>query len=163
MHLGRVARAAGDDMQASRLMAESLALYRTVGDQKYVGGLLLDLGRTAHSHGDDTWAALLYRESLLLWEELGSTVEICDCLEGLAGSALVAGQPQRAVRLLGAAAALREACHSSPLPDYRLEIDRNVTLLRTQLAPAVFDAAWAEGRAMTLEQAIAYALDETVD
>jgi hypothetical protein len=43
-------------------------------------------------------------------------------------------------------------------PANRIAHDQNVAIARTQLDEATFAAAWAEGRAMTLEQAVAYAL-----
>ena len=50
--------------------------------------------------------------------------------------------------------------HTDLLPFDRDQSERNPAALRTQLDPAAFDAAWAEGRAMTMEQAVAYALDD---
>jgi hypothetical protein len=65
------------------------------------------------------------------------------------------GQPERAVRLWGAAEALYDSIGKHT--DY---YDRAAA--RAQLDDATFAAAWAEGRAMTVEQAIAYALaDDT--
>jgi len=69
---------------------------------------------------------------------------------------------ERAARLLGATEAVREAIQiglSAAYPD-RIEYDRYVAAVRAQLDEAVFAAAWAEGRALTLEQAIEYALSE---
>ena len=67
----------------------------------------------------------------------------------------------RAARLLGAVEAFC-ASSGSPLHSYaRLKYDRVVAAVRAQLDEAAFEAAWAEGRAMSLEQAVAYALEET--
>jgi hypothetical protein len=85
-------------------------------------------------------------------------------LDGLAGLAAYQHQPERSARLLGAAAALREAInaplvHVDDMRDY----SRFVSATQAQLDEAPFAMAWAEGQAMTLEQAIAYALeDETI-
>ena len=70
-----------------------------------------------------------------------------------------AAQPQRAARLFGAAAALRERI-GIPIPAVeRADYDAAVAQARAQLDPAAFDAAWAEGLAMNWEQATAYALE----
>src|SRR5436853_427788 len=70
-------------------------------------------------------------------------------------------QPARAARLMGAAEALHEALHI-PVPYCsRADHDRAVAAARAALGEEAFAAAWAEGRAMTLEQAIAFALQET--
>jgi predicted ATPase len=60
----------------------------------------------------------------------------------------------------GAAEALLEAGGIPAPPAHRIEIDRNMAAARAQVEAAVWDAAWAEGRAMPLERAIVYALDE---
>ena len=68
------------------------------------------------------------------------------------------GQPERAARLLGAAEVLQGSIdYSLPLPD-QTDYQDVVTNTRAALGDATFAAAWAEGRAMTLEQAIEYAL-----
>jgi hypothetical protein len=72
------------------------------------------------------------------------------------------GQPLRTARLFGAAEALREK-FCRPLPP----VDRGdydcVPAARATLGEDLFAATWTEGRAMTLEQAIAYALEEGSD
>ena len=66
----------------------------------------------------------------------------------------------RATRLLGATEVLVAAGTIRLPPDEQETYDRTVISARTQLDDEAFAAAWAEGRAMTLEQAVAYALDE---
>ena len=67
------------------------------------------LGTVAHAQGDDGRATALYEESLTLCRELGDKHGLAECLEGLAGVAVAQQHLERAARLLGAAAALREA------------------------------------------------------
>ncbi len=66
---------------------------------------------------------------------------------------------QRAARLFGAAEALREAIATPLSPVDRSAQEQAVANVRAHLDVATFAAAWAEGRAMTLEQATSYALD----
>jgi hypothetical protein len=77
------------------------------------------------------------------------------------------GQPERAVRLWGAAAAQHQAIVGRPLrEDEGPPFDppaQAAESLRARLGAAVFDAAWAEGQAMSLEQALAYALEDAPD
>jgi hypothetical protein len=70
------------------------------------------------------------------------------------------GQSERAARLFGALEAHRETVGAPPVAAERAEYHRSVAGARTALGEEAFAAAWAEGRAMTLEQATAYALDE---
>jgi DNA-binding NarL/FixJ family response regulator len=67
-------------------------------------------------------------------------------------------QPVRAARLFGMAEALREAADVPLLPSDRAGYGRDVATVRTVLHPVAFAAAWAEGRAMPTEQALAFAL-----
>jgi len=76
----------------------------------------------------------------------------------LAGPVGAKGQPERAARLLGASEALHDALGLGPTISDQHEINGYVAAVRAQLDEAVFEAAWAEGRAMSLEEAIAYAL-----
>jgi hypothetical protein len=69
------------------------------------------------------------------------------------------GQPERAVRLHGAADALREAS-GTPLPPLNFRsYGRVLDALRSELGAVAFDAAWLDGRSMSSDQAIAYALE----
>jgi hypothetical protein len=81
-------------------------------------------------------------------------------LEVAAGLAVALGSGQRAARLFGADEALRETLGLGILPIWRDHYQRGVAAARALLGDAAFAAAWAEGRAMTLVQAIAYALSE---
>ena len=67
-------------------------------------------------------------------------------------------EPQHAAKLFGAAEAIRERI-DSPMTDHeRVEYDRSVAQLRAMLAETEFNALWAEGHSMALDQAIQLAL-----
>jgi hypothetical protein len=120
---------------------------------------LCDLGNVAFDQGNLPQAAALYMESLVVFHEREDLIGIAACLDGLAGAAGAQGRPVHAARLFGIAQGLRGvAGDQSPL-GARADYEHDVVTTRAQLEPATFDAARAEGRAMTLEQAIAYALD----
>jgi len=80
-------------------------------------------------------------------------------LELLAAAVSMRGEHERAAWLFGAAEALREAVGAFVLPLYRAEYERGVAAVRSGLDEVAFSAAWAEGRAMTPEQAVEYALE----
>jgi non-specific serine/threonine protein kinase len=116
------------------------------------------LGNIASHQGNFDRATGLLRDSLMLRKELGSKLGVAECLERLAGVAGGQGRPDRAVRLLGAAEAVRRSI-GSPLPDAdRSDYEGNVTAARAALGEEAFATGWAEGRAMTLEEAIEFAL-----
>ena len=80
------------------------------------------------------------------------------CLAGLAGVAEAREQSEAAGRLLGATEALLDALGSRLDALERLAFARTVAAAQAALGETAFAVAWAEGRAMTLEEAVAYAL-----
>ena len=100
-------------------------------------------------------------ESLAILRERGYTWGVAACLSGLAGVASAQDQAERAVRLFGAVEALRETVPAAVAHVHQVEQARDMCAARAQLDARAFTAAWTEGQAMTLEQAIAYALEAT--
>jgi hypothetical protein len=81
----------------------------------------------------------------------------------LAAVAVGQAQPERAAHLFGAAEGLRAAMGAPLPPADRTEHDRSVAAVRSALGEEAFAAAWAEGRALTLEAAITLALEAGSD
>jgi predicted ATPase/DNA-binding XRE family transcriptional regulator len=157
--LGELARSQGDYSRAATLYDESLAMYYKLGNRYKVAHIRHNLGHVAHNTGDNARAARHFAESLALFRELGDKAGIAYCLAGQAGVVGAQGQPQQAAQLFGAAEALLEAIGGSLERIDRAEYEHNVAGVRAQLDEATFASAWAEGRTMPLEQAIAYALE----
>jgi DNA-binding CsgD family transcriptional regulator len=138
------------------LLLESLALSREAGYREGIAWSLNELGIVAYRRGELGRADASLKESLRVHHDLGDRWRIASVLEALAGSARARGELERAARLFGAAEALREAI-GTPVPlCERPDRDRNVAAVRARLS----DAVWAEGRAMTLGEAVGYALAE---
>jgi predicted ATPase/class 3 adenylate cyclase len=159
--LGHVLHSQGDTVRATVLLEESLVLHRELGDKRGTAWALNSLGRFAHLRVDYGRATALYRESLRLRLELGEKSGIAACLEGLAGLAGAQGRQERAALLFGAAEALRESI-SWPVKHFeRAGYERlaDLNAIRAGLGEEAFRVAWAEGRVMPLEQAVAYALE----
>jgi non-specific serine/threonine protein kinase len=156
--LGEVVRRQGDHRRAIVLTEEGLARSRELRLKMAIGLALLNLGELAHYHGDYGRARDLLRESLAMYRDLGLKRDIARCLEALTGLASAEGQPEHGVRLCAAAAALRDRI-DAPLPtSERADHDRSLAAMRAQLSAVAFATGWAEGHAMTLDQAIVYAL-----
>jgi hypothetical protein len=109
--------------------------------------------------GDIARAKILLQASLTLSQTLGYKEGVAEALESLGAVAGGQGRSERALRLWASAEALYEAIGKtySPTDDPRNE--RTLRTLRVQLSDGAFAAAWAAGRALPLEQAIAEALD----
>jgi hypothetical protein len=82
-------------------------------------------------------------------------------VESLAWSIVAKGQPARAARLGGAAEALREALGVSLQAEQHLGHERAVQAMRAALGDGAFDAAWSEGRTLSLDDATSLALAGT--
>ncbi len=156
--LGRLAHLQCDLERAAMLLEESLAWLRNWGSPSMFE-ILNDLGRVALDQGDTDRAAALFGESLKLSWEPENEIGITLSLVGLAGVAGELGQPTRAAQLLGVAEAVRESIGRSLTPVERTVFDRYATTIRAQLDDATFAVMWAEGKKMTLEQAIEEALN----
>lgn len=158
--LGELARSEGDYTRAGVLYEQSLALYQELGGKRGIATVLHNLAYVALNQSKHQEATRLLEKSLALVREWGDKGSIAWRLVGLAAVAGVTGHPERAARLFGAADALVGATRSIMDPVDRVDYDRNVAIVRTQLDEGRFASAWAEGRAMALEQTIEYALEE---
>jgi len=158
-NLAEVARLQGDYEQALPMFEEGAQLLAEMGSKSFMAILMDGLGTIMQYQGRYDRALAIHMQCLTLAHEMDDQRIIALSLEKLAGVAAGTGSAERAARLLGAAEALREAIHvpveSIDRPDY----ERFLSATRVGLDKKSSSAAWAEGRAMTLEQAIACALN----
>jgi predicted ATPase/class 3 adenylate cyclase len=146
---------------ARSLLEESIALCLEMGGNK--SGVAFSrqwLARVARAQGDEVGARDDLAEGLRLFRELGDQRGIAYSLIGAACAAVAQGQAERAARLFGAADRIRAVAGPFIEADLRLAYERDVAAGQDALGEAAFAAAWAEGEALPLEEAIAYALDE---
>jgi len=153
--LAAVALSQDDIATARSYIEEGLAYSRTQGSRGTIPETLIVFGQVFTAQGDYAAAQTLFGESLALVRELGSKLVIPAALEGVAVVVAGRGESVEAARLWGAAEALREAMGTLIHPVYRAIYERSVAAARAQLGEKTFTAAWAEGRAMTWEQALA--------
>jgi predicted ATPase/DNA-binding CsgD family transcriptional regulator/tRNA A-37 threonylcarbamoyl transferase component Bud32 len=152
---GRLALSQGDAAAARSSLEESARIYRELGHRLNTAESLSLLARVEARLGAHARAHAHSEESLALAREVGKGSTIAFTMEGLAGVVLAQGDPSWAARLLSAAESLRMA-NGTPLPPVeRADYERLVATARTLLGQATFATAWAEGRTMTLEQALA--------
>jgi predicted ATPase/DNA-binding CsgD family transcriptional regulator/class 3 adenylate cyclase len=156
-----VATAEADHQRAAALLTESLALSTEVGDKYRIAFALRALGTVALRRGHPEDAAAHYRKSLALSREVNEGWVTQECLLGLAGVACAQGYCRRAAQLFGAAEALRDTLGLRRLVADERDREQRVAAARAALGDEAFLAAWAEGRAMTLEQATEIAITPT--
>jgi tetratricopeptide (TPR) repeat protein len=161
--LGTMTEPQGDLDRAVALQEESLALFRELGYKSGLAGRLLSFGVLMAVRGTYERALAMLCESLTLYRELGGQAggNVASCLEALGGVAGACGQPERGARLVGAADALRDAA-GAPLPRaFRRLYSRVTRGLRAALGDEGFAANYAEGRALSLDEAVALALEQS--
>jgi len=157
-NLGYMYSKISDYALATTLLKESFELCQKLGDKRGMAIALHNLGCTAFEQCDFEQAQRLLEEGLRLFWNVGDKATSAESLEELAGVAGARKQMERAARLWGAAEAIR-ASIDAPLEPFDLTFSmEKVTYTRIQADEASFAKSWAEGRAMSMEQAIAYAL-----
>jgi predicted ATPase/DNA-binding CsgD family transcriptional regulator len=152
----------GDHERARRLAERALAISREIGERQATTSALYTLAILAQTEGKDERARNLFEEGLRLSAELGNEADVAHCLEGLASMYGAEGKIVRAARLWGAEEALFEKLEDAVytyVPDRALHRSQ-VAAARSQLDEAAWTAAWTEGRVMSLEQAVEYALKQ---
>ena len=118
-----------------------------------------DLGQITLRQGKYEQARQHFIASLGLFKELNSRRHIANVLYGAAGAIASKRQSTRAAQLIGAAETLLNTLGPQVENMDRVEADKNWLMARIQLTPEAFEAARAVGRAMSLEQAIACAME----
>ncbi len=164
--LGEAARALNEYEKAEACYRESLSMRQEIGaGPGWMIAPNLNLGYTVLYRGDDHQAVSFFRQALNLSRELDRERAVIESLAGFAAVAAVRGKVEAAARLYGAAEAqyqglLTEGKTLDSLidPVDRREFERYQGICRDRLGEAAYKAAWAAGREMTLEQALAEAL-----
>lgn len=153
--IGEIARQAGDDAHARRAYEECLAVCLKTGETRRVAIMYFNLAFLAQHEGNHVGTIEATRRALQIAYDMNNRGEIAWCLPIIAGSMAALGQPQRAARLLGTSESFLERLGTFILPADKHEFDRIRAEVCAQLGEAAFQAALAEGRKMTLEQAVA--------
>ena len=157
-NLGVLATYEEDWERAGQLYEESLEYFKTEDDMQGIARGMMNLGevRVMQENFDD--AEKLLKASFLLFQKLGSDWDIVYVLEAMAHVRNGRGRGLDAARLLGAAEELREVLGAPRPPNEQDPYERHVQRARESSDPEDFAKAWAEGRAMTIDQALDFAL-----
>jgi predicted ATPase len=160
-------RARGDLERARTLLEESLTFLRRKPYPLLVANALANtlvrLGSIECELGRDARASELYEESLRLGLRFGFMHHVVVPVEGMARVAAVQGRPQRAARLLGTSAALRDEMGLPLTLVERTDHEYAVNAARTKLEEEAFEEASARGYAMPLEKAISSTVGDEVE
>ncbi|MCW5935765.1 MAG: tetratricopeptide repeat protein [Fimbriimonadaceae bacterium] len=158
LNLGLVAHEQGDTDAARAFFERSLAIQKETGSRTIESDTHAQLGYLALSLGDTAAASRHQAEGLRVRRDLGDRLGIAGSLEAFAILSVIGGEAELAARLLGAAAALREALGAPPEPSEQRDIDENTARARGLIGDAEFERLVSEGRSQPLEQAVEHLL-----
>jgi tetratricopeptide (TPR) repeat protein len=163
-NLGVVARSAGDYVRAAEYFLESIRYARAVSRSggSVVARGLSHLARTRFMQWDIAQARQLFREALgVVQAHRIAGHGLPDCLDWLAAMVAAEGRPLAAALLFGAADAQWQVSGALRYTPERARYAEEVASVGANLTPEEFAAAWAEGRAMSREQVVDFALEQT--
>ncbi len=159
--VGDLARCEQRYEDAQTAYVNSATLLRELDAQHDLASVLHNLGHTCLRLGNFERSYALFCESMAAHQALQNVPGMTECLIGFAAIALLRGLPVAGARLLGASDAIggRRNAATSVWHTTRMEYEHYLDLARANLTEAEFQTQQATGRAMSLEQAVDYALN----
>ena len=160
-NLGKLAWAQGKYQLAEKRFNEGINVCRKFDYKFEMAFALLGLGRVAQSQNDYATTRSFYSKVMVIGQEIDNGFIETVCLSAYVTLAVAQRKPDKAARLGGA---VKKQIPSIPLqisPLERAEYDQAIAAARAALGEEAFAAAWEEGKKMTLEEAVAFALRDT--
>lgn len=154
---GEIAAQRNELLQARARFDEAIRAFQKAGARFNVALAKSSLAHMERHSGNYDRALEIYSETITAFRDIGQRGAVAHQLECFGFIALALEQPDRAARLLGAAEALREQTRATMRPYEQTEYQAHVRPFREQMDPAL-SRQWEQGRAMTMEEAIEYAI-----
>ncbi len=158
-YVGHVAEKQGDYAQAQRCFTESAALRRSIGDGRGTAVRIMEASEVALRQGDILGAKRLLSESMAVFRDIGWSQGVGWAHHTLVLIAHSLGDQVRAARLLGAEEMIRAAVGYAIWPDLLVEFEHLLSITQEALGAETYSAAFAAGRSLTVEAAVAEALE----
>jgi non-specific serine/threonine protein kinase len=159
MYLGDAALAHAEMEEAHLYYEESTAVLREFGDLNLVAYSVRRLGLLAWRRGEFELASGLCRESLALNQETGDHRGVLACVAGFGAIATAQRDYERAAVLVAAVESQLALTGTRLLPVDKMEHERNLKVVHEEMDENTLGTYWAQGQAMSLEAAIAFALE----
>ena len=150
----------GENEEARQSFEQSLDMCRAHGFSRAEAEILLGLAELTRT-ASPSKALEYYRESIELARTMGYLGLVADCLRGIATIALASGDAREAATLLSVFAAFYERIGAIVSPGDKEELDAAIAQAREALGNEAFEAAWTEGGALSVEQAVDLSLTVT--
>ena len=151
-HLALIALHQGNSYDARQLNEESLGIWQQLGDREGIAWAHHRLGVVFMRQEDYTTARDYFLTNLTISSQLGYQWGLAWAYEGFSQLALIAGHPQLAVRLVSAAAAIRDGSGIPLFGGERRDVERVTGSARDLLDESTFTTAWQEGQHWTPEE-----------
>jgi predicted ATPase/DNA-binding SARP family transcriptional activator len=144
---------------AKRVLEEGLALAENSEQEGLTAGAEKFLGLLALRQADYTRAAALLEDAIAIRYRQGNILHLIEAIEAIMKLAVCTGRPQDALRIAGAMTTHREARGLLIAPIARTESNETFDIARSQLAERAASQVWEEGAALSLDRAVALALE----
>jgi predicted ATPase/class 3 adenylate cyclase len=157
--LGKIATHRNDYAAARAHFRESIRVYQEIGA---IFNVTLEKSNLAHLErelGNFADALGYYRETISAFRDIGQTGAVAHQLECFGFIALAQNQNERALQLFAAASTLREQRNTPMMPDEHVYFAEQLKTLREKIYLMKFESIWSQGRAMTMQQAVEFALE----
>ncbi len=146
--------------EARALFEKALLAFQDLGAYFNVTLNKSNLAHLERQFGHHQRALERYRETILAFRDVGQLGAVAHQLECIGFIALAQNQDAHAAQLFAAAHTLREKALMQMTPDEQNYYDEQLNGLRDRMDPAAFEAAWSEGKALSMDDAITSALEE---
>lgn len=160
-NLGEVARTQGQYDLARKYYEECVSLLRDTGDKGDLARFVHSLGYVAQHEEEYERAETQFRNSLTLFRQLGNRRGMAECMAGLAGLKARQGNAGWGAVMLSAAESVLKITGGAWWPADRLEVEASQEVIRSAVSEEELAAAQVKGRAMSLEQALAFATESS--
>ena len=160
MGMGMNEKLLGNYGTAKNYFEEGLVIFNRIRSLNFQLVMRSELGHVARLTGKLNDAKNIYHETLRGWQNMGHRGAIANQLECYAFIAIVEEEPKRAALLLGGAESFREKIQTQMTDHEQIEYGEFTIRLHTMLPETEFQSCWAQGRSMTMEQAIELALSD---
>jgi len=160
---GNIAFYRKDYQEARALIEKAIHAYQEIGAPFNVILTKSTLAHMERELGNYAAAQDLYRETIVAFRDMGQTGAVAHQLECFGFIALTWDHPEHALQLFAAANALREKGGTPMTPDEQVYFDGQLSDVHEKMDEIQFDSIWSKGQALTMEQAIEFALESTLE
>ena len=156
--LGNIAIALKEFETARKKFNLAMQIMQELGSKRNVVMIRSDLAHILRHEGNYPEAISSYRGTIREWQKIGHRAAVAHQLECIAFICKALEQTGKALRLFGAAEALREKIEIDMTSQEREDYDKEVDDIKANMDKKEFASLWAEGRSMTMDEAIELAI-----